>query len=419
LEFVMRLSRVVSVAGACGLAVASAVSAGEKTGSFHLLGLPGLYPADASADGRVVAGYNTGQFWYWTEEQGLTFIGGVSPNNGGAGTAGISDDGTRVGFTVINPANNKTEGAFYEIATGTTTLIGNFGFSCDASAISCWGVSGDGQTMVGLGWHNQCAARAYRYSAAGGLVDMGTSVAGRSTRANAANFNGTVIAGWQDQSSGFRQGAVWKNGTQKLINTNTGQAVGEAGAVSGDGNWVVGLGSSGNNFLGWRWSEKSGYIPLPASPIPSLPRCFPTAVSDDGSRVLLFYRTQFPPATAGEGYMWIDGTLTPLETLAAEAGIVLSPDVRMALPLGMSADGYTIVGTARTASGIQGFILDLPRPAPACPADLNGDGEVGAADLAALLSAWGGAAGSGDLDGDGSVGAADLAALLSAWGACN
>jgi uncharacterized membrane protein len=285
--------------------------------------------------------------------------------------------------------------------------------------MSCWGVSGDGQTMVGLGWHNQCAARAYRYSAAGGLVDMGTSVAGRSTRANAANFNGTVIVGWQDQASGFRQGAVWKNGTQKLINTNTGQAVGEAGAVSGDGNWVVGLGSSGNNFLGWRWSEASGYIALPASPIPSLPRCFPTGVSDDGSRVLLFYRTQFPPATGGEGYMWIDGTLKPLEALAAEAGIALTPDIRMALPLGMSADGYTIVGTARTASGIQGFILDLPRPSNPCPADLNGDGEVGAADLAALLSAWGGAAGSADLDGDGAVGASDLAALLSAWGACS
>ena len=56
-------------------------------------------------------------------------------------------------------------------------------------------------------------------------------------------------------------------------------------------------------------------------------------------------------------------------------------------------------------------------PAPACPADLNGDGAVSAPDLAAMLSAWGGA-GAGDLNGDGSIGAQDLAALLSAWGAC-
>jgi hypothetical protein len=52
---------------------------------------------------------------------------------------------------------------------------------------------------------------------------------------------------------------------------------------------------------------------------------------------------------------------------------------------------------------------------PANPADLNGDGSVGPADLAALLAAWG-TPGPGDLSGDGTVGPADLAALLAAWG---
>lgn len=54
---------------------------------------------------------------------------------------------------------------------------------------------------------------------------------------------------------------------------------------------------------------------------------------------------------------------------------------------------------------------------PACPADLDDNGQVDAADLAALLGAWGGT-GAGDIDGDGSVGASDLAAMLNAWGAC-
>lgn len=47
--------------------------------------------------------------------------------------------------------------------------------------------------------------------------------------------------------------------------------------------------------------------------------------------------------------------------------------------------------------------------------DLDGDGIVGAADLATLLAAWGTSAVNADLDGDGSVGAPDLAALLAAW----
>jgi len=48
--------------------------------------------------------------------------------------------------------------------------------------------------------------------------------------------------------------------------------------------------------------------------------------------------------------------------------------------------------------------------------DLDGDGLVGAADLATLLSGWGQTGVIADLDLDGSVGAADLAILLSAWG---
>ena len=55
-----------------------------------------------------------------------------------------------------------------------------------------------------------------------------------------------------------------------------------------------------------------------------------------------------------------------------------------------------------------------------CPADVNGDGVVGGADLTALLASWGDAGGgtSADLDGDGTVGGADLAIMLAAWGTC-
>lgn len=63
------------------------------------------------------------------------------------------------------------------------------------------------------------------------------------------------------------------------------------------------------------------------------------------------------------------------------------------------------------------FVTGGPACPPPCPADLNGDGLVGAADLAILLGAWG-TPGPGDLDGDSSVGPADLGILLGEWGAC-
>jgi hypothetical protein len=52
-----------------------------------------------------------------------------------------------------------------------------------------------------------------------------------------------------------------------------------------------------------------------------------------------------------------------------------------------------------------------------CPADLDGDGQVNASDLATLLGGWG-SPGPADLDGSGVVGSGDLAALLGAWGPC-
>jgi len=58
----------------------------------------------------------------------------------------------------------------------------------------------------------------------------------------------------------------------------------------------------------------------------------------------------------------------------------------------------------------------VPDACEAVLGDLDGDGAVNAADLAALLAAWGACDGcAADLDGDGSVGAADLSILLAAW----
>lgn len=72
-----------------------------------------------------------------------------------------------------------------------------------------------------------------------------------------------------------------------------------------------------------------------------------------------------------------------------------------------AADNYGLITTPD-----QNCTADLP-----CPADFNGDGVVGANDLATLLAAWGGS-GTGDISGNGTVGAEDLAALLAQWGDC-
>lgn len=63
---------------------------------------------------------------------------------------------------------------------------------------------------------------------------------------------------------------------------------------------------------------------------------------------------------------------------------------------------------------IDAFADVAPQPARA---DLDGNGNVDAADLAIVLASWGATKSPADLDGDGVVASSDIAVLLSAWGA--
>ena len=53
---------------------------------------------------------------------------------------------------------------------------------------------------------------------------------------------------------------------------------------------------------------------------------------------------------------------------------------------------------------------------PNCAGDTNGDNQVNGADIALVLSSWGGGGPAGDVNGDGTVNAADLTVILSNFG---
>ncbi|MEC9374047.1 MAG: dockerin type I repeat-containing protein [Planctomycetota bacterium] len=92
----------------------------------------------------------------------------------------------------------------------------------------------------------------------------------------------------------------------------------------------------------------------------------------------------------------------------ANAFLTLEIDGKPALLVGGSFD---------TAGGMpsENVGLWVGCAGQAVTGDLNGDGLVNAADLGALLGAWGTNDAGADLDGDGVVGAADLAILLGSW----
>ncbi len=85
-------------------------------------------------------------------------------------------------------------------------------------------------------------------------------------------------------------------------------------------------------------------------------------------------------------------------------------------PWDINDQGQIVGGAIRNGTVGHAFVMT---PVSACVADLDGDGDVGTADLLTLLAAWGtDPGGPPDFDGDGNVGTMDLLELLANWGPC-
>jgi len=373
-----------------------------------------------SADGQVAAGTNSAGYFYWTAESGVVQIGGTSPGNGAGGQAKVSDDGSSVSGTALNQLSGLNEISIYDISSASWTYLGSIGGSSGSETSSGWNIAGNGLSAVGLGWISAGTAHAVQWTASTGLVDLGSTVLNRSSRANTVNVDGTVVGGWQDASSGFRQGAVWNDGVQTLVWLNNAQSqrAGEVGDLSSDGYWAVGSGVSTNGFQAWRWNMDSGCESLGAWSN-STWRGASVAITADGSTIVGFYRPWPGPATFGQGFIWREETgLVSINDYAAEQGVDTG-GFTFALPLDISADGQAIAGLGKLGAQTKGFILQFASEQPVCPEDVDADGSVSFTDLLQILSDWGACSGCpSDVDGDGSVGFGDIIAVLSAWGTC-
>jgi hypothetical protein len=114
-------------------------------------------------------------------------------------------------------------------------------------------------------------------------------------------------------------------------------------------------------------------------------------------------------------------TWVVLETVTENAGAWVEKSFRVADFVAPSANvrirfEARDLGAASLVEAGVDFVRVVTQACPPVFGDLDGDGQIGGADLALLLGAWGGA-GVADLDGSGAVGAADLSILLGLWNA--
>jgi probable HAF family extracellular repeat protein len=317
---------------------------------------PGALPSAVSSTGVVVGSFRDGGGFHWMPTSGAVYIGGRN-------ASGVSRDGRTIVGTGIDASNNEQAGIW--LRGSEWRLLGSIvpnPAPCDALISSTYGTNGDGSVLVGLAWNGCSIARAFRWEEATGMVDLGSTVPGRSSRANNVSGDGRVVVGWQDAATGFRQGARWIDGRQQLFAGPAGQ-VGEAFAASADGSIVVGQVCNPSAPLeqaAWVWTSAGGLqcLPPPRVRLPAIFLGKAIATSDDG-RVIGGGHSF---GLESEAVIWLDRTPHYLKDYLRQHGV---PDafegwVNTGIVTGMSRDGRMLVGYGAGPRDFTGYVVVLP-----------------------------------------------------------
>ncbi len=378
-----------------------------------------------SDDGSTVVGERGGDAYVYDVATGtLTGIGQV-------GAVAVNGDGTVVTGDTSGPAGDSA--GRYRFSDGWTVFGGLGASGCGSSLSSAYDISSDGDSCVGLGW-NGCSAGAFLWTAADGMEALPQS-GPNSSRADTISGDGTVIGGWDESGSGGRRAARWqrdrKSGawSQSLILAGTpGNAagIGEVNGSNGDGSIVVGSAEGTSNATSGAYVYSSdtgirllGLLPPTASPVVG----GALDVTEDGTTVVGFQRQGVGGGQSFRATSWTEETgLVDLQDQLETMGANIPSNFTLAAAMSMSDDGRVICGWGYADNIVffQGsWIVVLPEEDDPCPADLNGDGTVGGADIGLLLVSYGTEDPNADLDGSGTVDGGDLGLILAAWGACS
>jgi hypothetical protein len=378
-----KLALFTALALAAGLAQA-------QTGTFNFLPFT---PHSISADGQTVVGddVNIDQVWMWTAASGVTAIGGKSSLNPGAGNVYVNADGSRI-YGAAMDANGVRNASVYDVARGQWTSMGGLGGYSYSGGLSpdpatnalyynatgtTWGNSSNGQYVVGQSYqpgNGTTNVRATIWNTqTGSLINLGgnplvTTGPNARTRASGISNDGRVVAGF---GGSLTTALAWTDydgdGLYTTVNISAAAntKVGIAYDVSDNGQWIVGAGGSGTQGAAYRFNPATNAIETLGHIDPLNPQTG-TAVSTNGTgSIILGYEGTGAPWDR-QGFIWTEGSgMQSLDSYLAQWGIDTGDTFNFATPMGMSADGLSIVGFGydkQTLIG-KGFIVTLPAAA--------------------------------------------------------
>jgi probable HAF family extracellular repeat protein len=219
-----------------------------QAGGMQALGVisPGVdhlsYGAAVSADGSVIAGYSTtatGAYnaFRWTQATGMVSLGGLGGTDGFTRADAMSADGSViVGYSQTTAAPN---GSGYRWTENTGIVpMGNLPAPND---VWSWarGVSADGTVIVGQS-NGFSGGQAYRWTAAGGLEDLGLGAGATKTSATDIASDGTIVGG--GTVGGFNRSMLWTpSAGWENLGTLAGYDNSLESDISEDGSLVFGM----------------------------------------------------------------------------------------------------------------------------------------------------------------------------------
>jgi uncharacterized membrane protein len=369
----------------------------------------GTYVSAMSANGMVIGGdhrqvsdpypfvWSSGGFLFQSSTgmvNGLDRIGRVAVGfkNGGAAFVNLESGNSTWGMlpSLVPPPHSSNA----------------FAVSDDGTRIVGWSGTGVLWKLTPQGWQ---------------IYDLGSQFPNRQSMPVDISGDGSVILVQTQPASGLLESQLWTEAEGvSLIPMPVGIGQTCPQAINTNGEVAVGhLIDHGNLWRhAFKWSVGSGTEDL------GVPNGFKDSyargVSDDGEIVVGYcQRSTSGNDGAIAATIWTAETgMVLLQDFLTDKGFDLSGWTSLETATAISADGAMVTGTGAYQGKTRAFIIRDIRPR-ACPSDLDGDGEVNAADLSLVLLEFGAATGcSPDLDGSEEVDAGDIGFLLLDFGSC-